>query len=113
MGIWSKSRAVITCGTQSWKFAALSSGRGAGNAYFTSKSIGTTTNIYSYNPTKPLNLSNTSICSCWLQQIRHNTTDVGAPKEGGFLGPDAAVDKTGKVNRWSMFVPAFATHVCK
>ena len=30
----------------------------------------------------------------------------------GFFAPDAAVDKTGKVNRWSMFAPAFVTHVC-
>jgi len=33
-------------------------------------------------------------------------------KAGGFFAPDAAVDKTGKVNRWAMFAPAFVTHVC-
>ena len=47
-----------------------------------------------------------------ILKVRFNSSDVGEQKSSGFFGPDAAIDKTGNVNRWSMFVPAFLTHLC-
>ena len=48
---------------------------------------------------------------CNLLYWCNNNTKTFSGK-GGLFAPDAAVDKSGKANRWSMFVPAFVTHVC-
>jgi len=49
-----------------------------------------------------------------LQKMTIHTSNLVKSEEGkgGLFAPDAAVDKSGKANRWSMFVPAFVTHVC-
>ena len=40
------------------------------------------------------------------------SSNDGEAKKGGFLSPESSIASPSFKNRWGMFVPAFATHVC-
>merc|ERR1712029_628891 len=62
--------------------------------------------------TLPKVSSSQGLSQSLLRAATIHTTQLSHDKSDGLFAPDAAVDKTGKANRWSMFVPAFVTHVC-
>ena len=111
MSVLSGSRVIFNCGSQSWKLASLSS---INIRCRFSSSIGPSSQKYrkenSFWPT--LSSTNVSILGSTSPQNRFNSSRDASTESTGFLSPDAAVDRTGKVNRWSMFVPAFLTHIC-
>ena len=111
MGVLNSSRVLIHSGAKSWKLASLSS--------INSKVSFSTSGVAHENKNKlnscsPL-LSNKAVTllKSEILKARFNSSGASDGKPSGFFGPDAAIDKTGKVNRWSMFVPAFLTHLCK
>ena len=106
MGLLSSSRAIAYCGSQSWKLATLSS---------INTRICFSSHEKCQNNSVSGILSNTNVhmLQTTILQTRFNSTNVSSAKQAGLFSPDAAIDKTGKVNRWSMFVPAFLTHICK
>ena len=111
MGLLSGSRAFIYCGSNSWKLLSLSS-------INTSSRLSSTLTIRkdkdeNNNVSPIVSNENVSLLKSAILKARFSSSDVSAEKSGGFFGPEAAIDKTGKVNRWSMFVPAFLTHLCK
>ena len=110
MGLLNGSRTIVYCGSKSWKLASLSS------TYSKSQfsSIDSHKKKPQINSCSPSLLNdNVSALKSIILQCRFNSSDTSPAKSSGFFGPEAAIDKSGKVNRWSMFVPAFLTHLCK
>ena len=111
MGLLSGSRAVIYCGSNSWKLISLSS---INTSSRLSSSLTIRKDKHENNNASPiLSNENVSLLKSAVLKAGFNSSDVSAEKSGGFFGPESAIDRTGKVNRWSMFVPAFLTHLCK
>ena len=111
MGVLNSSRTVIYSGAKSWKLASLSSLNS--KISLSSSSATSEDNKQSYSCSPLLSNKAVTLLKSNLLKARYNSSNVSEGKSSGFFGPEAAIDKTGKVNRWSMFVPAFATHLCK
>ena len=111
MGVLTSSRSVIYCGSTSWKLASLSS-TNTRSRFSSSVDVSKDKDRNSsYSPI--FSNSNVSLLKSAILKTRFSSSDASAVKNTGFFGPEAVIDKTGKVNRWSMFVPAFMTHLCK
>jgi hypothetical protein len=111
MGVLNSGRAVIFCGAKSWKLASISS---INTRSLFSSSLGTAKDKGQNDTCSPsLSQKNVSLLKSAILKVRFNSSGVSEQKSTGFFSPDAAIDKTGNVKRWSMFVPAFLTHLCK
>ena len=111
MAVLNSGRAAIYCGSKSWKLASISS---INTRSLFSSSLSTVkdkgqNDIYSPS----LSQKNVSLLKSAILKVRFNSSGTSDQNSSGFFAPDAAIDKTGNVNRWSMFVPAFLTHLCK
>ena len=111
MGVLNSSRTIIYCGAKSWKFASVSTINT--KISFSSNSGTFEDKKQSYSCSPLLSNKTVTLLKSAILKTRFNSSDVTETKNSGFFGPDAAIDKTGTVNRWSMFVPAFLTHLCK
>ena len=111
MGVLNSSRAVIYSGAKSWKLASLSSMNS--KVSFSSSGVTFENKNKSYSCSPILSSKTVTLLKSEILKVRCNSSDASDGKSSGFFGPEAAIDKTGKVNRWSMFVPAFMTHLCK
>ena len=111
MGVLNSSRAVIYSGAKSWKLASLSSMNS--KVSFSSSGVTFENKNKSYSCSPILSSKTVTLLKSEILKARCNSSDASDGKKSGFFGPEAAIDKTGKVNRWSMFVPAFMTHLCK
>ena len=111
MGVLNSSRAVIYSGAKSWKLASLSSMNS--KVSFSSSGVAFENKNKSYSCSPILSSKTVTLLKSEILKARCNSSDASDGKNSGFFGPEAAIDKTGKVNRWSMFVPAFMTHLCK
>ena len=111
MGVLNSSRAVIYTGAKSWKLASLSSMNS--KVSFSSSGVTSENKNKSYSCSPILSSKTVTLLKSEILKARCNSSDASDGKNSGFFGPEAAIDKTGKVNRWSMFVPAFMTHLCK
>ena len=111
MGVLNSGRAVLYCGSKSWKLASISS---INTRSLNSSILGTAKdNGQNDRCNHSLSQKNVSLLKSAILKVRFNSSGVSEQKSSGFFAPDAAIDKTGNVNRWSMFVPAFLTHLCK
>lgn len=98
------------CGSSTWKLASLSS---INTRSRFSSSVDTPKDKDRNGLYNPIFLkSNVALLKSKILKARFSSSDANVTKSTGFFGPDAVIDKTGKVNRWSMFVPAFLTHLC-
>ena len=111
MGVLSNSRTIMYCGSSTWKLASLSS---INTRSRFSSSVDTPKDKDRNGLYNPIFLkSNAALLKSKVLKARFSSSDANVTKSTGFFGPDAVIDKSGKVNRWSMFVPAFLTHLCK
>ena len=110
MAVLNNSRVVIYSGANSWKLASLSSMNS--KVSFSSSGVTFENKNESYSGSSILSSKTVTLFKSEILKARFDSSDTSDGKNSGFSGPEAAIDKTRKVKRWSMFVPAFLTHLC-
>ena len=110
MGVLNNSRVVIYSGANSWKLASLSSMNS--KVSFSSSGVTFENKNETYSCSSILSSKTVTLLKSEISKARFDSSDTSDGKNYGFSGPEAAIDKTRKVERWSMFVPAFLTHLC-